>query len=483
MKMFGWSELTVVMPELIMLGMGCFVLIAGLFVKKEKGGILILLSVLTMVFTAIVTLKDHMGEGQFIDQVAFNGTFVRDTLADFLKVVVYIIMMAVFSYSKQYLKHRDAFSGEFFALMLFATLGIMVMISGHNLIALYLGVELLALCSYALVAYNRKELGSNEAAMKYFLLGAVASGFLLYGMSMIYGAVGSLQLDEISSAVMGQQNSLLLVLGLVFVLAGVAFKLGAVPFHMWVPDVYQGAPTAVTLFIASAPKIAGFALALRLLGQGLEHLFVHWQNMIAILALLSIVIGNLFALQQTNLKRLFAYSTISHVGFMLLGFIGGSEGYAASMFYIVVYAVMSLGGFGMIILLSSRGFEAENIADFKGLNQRNGWYAFLMLLLLGSMAGFPPMIGFFSKLYVLKAVVDQGWYWLAGAAVLFAVIGAFYYLRVIKVMYFEEAESDQKIDANFDLKTIVSINALAQLGLLVVLPSLFGYCIKAINHL
>jgi NADH-quinone oxidoreductase subunit N len=302
-------------------------------------------------------------------------------------------------------------------------------------------------------------------------------------MSMIYGAVGSLQIDQISLAITSSEDNMLLMFGLVFIMVGVAFKLGAAPFHMWVPDVYQGAPTATTLFISSAPKIAAFAFAIRILAQSLEGLFDNWQHIVAVIAMLSIVIGNLFALQQTNIKRLFAYSTISHIGFMLLGFLGGSEGYAASMFYIITYALMSVAGFGMIIVLSCKGFEAENISDFKGLNRRNGWFAFMMLLIVASMAGFPPLVGFFSKLYVLKAVVDQGYYILAGIAVIFAVIGSFYYLTIIKTMYFEESESDQEITAGFDVKSILSINALLQLGLLLFIPSIISYCIKAINIL
>ena len=474
--MFGWSELVPVLPEVIVLGMACVVLLTGLFTDRKKGGILVFMTIITMIFAAILTIKDYMGASTVDTQVLFNGTVIRDSFGDALKVFVYLLLIIVAFYSKQYLRQTENFRAEFFALLLFATLGMMVMISGYNLITLYLGLELLALCSYALVAYNRGQIQSNEAAMKYFVLGGVASGMLLYGMSMIYGAVGSLGIAEINAAITNPENTIL-VFGLIFVLIGVAFKLGAAPFHMWVPDVYQGAPTAATLFIASAPKIAAFALAVRLLSQALEPMFVHWQSMVAILALLSIVIGNLFALQQDNLKRLFAYSTISHIGFMLLGLVGGSEGIAASMFYIIVYSIMSVGGFGMIVLLSHKGYEAENINDFKGLNQRNGWYAFLMLLLVGSMAGFPPLIGFFSKLYVLKAVIDQGYLWLAIVAVVFAVIGAFYYLRVIKVMYFDEAETDQTIEANFDVKTILSINALAQLGMLITLPVLFQMCI------
>lgn len=481
--MFGWSELVPAIPEILVLSMACLVLLVGLFTDKSKGGFIVFLSVITMIFAAILTLKDHVAGAQFSNEVIFNGTFVRDEFGDLLKVVVYLLMIAVFFYAKQYLRHKNNLQGEYYALLLFGTLGIMVMISGYNFIALYLGLELLALSSYALVAYNRKDVNSNEAAMKYFILGALASGMLLYGMSLIYGAVGTLQINEISQAIAGQNNDLFLVLGLIFVIVGIGFKLGAAPFHMWVPDVYEGAPTATTLFIASAPKIAAFALAVRILGQSLDVLMIHWQSMLATLAIVSIVVGNLFALQQTNLKRLFAYSTISHIGFMLLGLVGGAEGVAASMFYVIVYTIMAVGGFGMIVLLSNKGMEAEQIADFKGLNQRNGWYAFLMLLLIASMAGFPPLIGFFSKLYVLKAVIDQGYIVLAAVAVIFAVIGAFYYLRIIKVMYFEESETDQAIDASFDVKTVLSINALAQLGLLIVLPVLFQYCILVTRSL
>ncbi len=481
--MFNWSELIPALPELLVLTMACVVLIAGLFTERNKGGFLVFLSVITMVFAAILTLKDHVSGAQFTTELLFNATFVRDGFGDMLKVVVYLLMIGVFFYAKQYLRQQGNLQGEYFALLLFATLGIMVMISGYNFIALYLGLELLALSSYALVAYNRNDINSNEAAMKYFILGALASGMLLYGMSLIYGAVGTLQLDQISQAIASQNNDMFLVLGLIFVIVGIGFKLGAAPFHMWVPDVYEGAPTATTLFIASAPKIAAFALAVRILGQSLDVLMVHWQSMLATLAIVSIIIGNLFALQQTNLKRLFAYSTISHIGFMLLGLVGGEQGVAASMFYIIIYTFMALGGFGMIVLLSSKGFEADEINDFKGLNHRNGWYAFLMLLLVASMAGFPPLIGFFSKLYVLKAVVDQGYIWLAVIAVIFAVIGAFYYLRIIKVMYFEESETDQAIDVGFDVKTVLSINALAQIGLLVVVPVLFQYCIMVTKSL
>ncbi len=476
--MFGWSELTPALPEILVLAMACTVLIVGLFTEnKKEGGFIVFLSVLTMLFAIIITVKDHVAAADFTEQLLFNGTFIRDAFGDMLKVVVYILMIAVFIYAKQFLRTNKNIKSEYFALLLFGTLGSMVMISGYNLITLYLGLELVALSSYALVAYSRNDIKGNEAAMKYFILGAMASGMFLYGVSLLYGATGTLQIDEISSAIARQDNDMLLVLGLIFMLVGIAFKLGAVPFHMWLPDVYEGAPISTTIFISSAPKIAAFALAVRILSQGFEVIIDYWQPMVATLAILSIIVGNIFALQQENLKRMFAYSTISHIGFMLLGLVGGTDGVAASMFYTIIYFVMAVGGFGMIVLLSSKGIEAENISDFKGLNQRSGWYAFLMLLLLFSMAGVPPLVGFFAKLYVLEAIIAQGHIWLAVTAVIFAVIGAFYYLRVVKVMYFDESETDQAIDVSFDVKAILSVNALAQLGLLFLLPVLFHYCI------
>lgn len=481
--MFGWSELTPALPELIILATACAVLLLGLFSRSEKGGLLVLTSIIGVVFAAIATAKSHMGAHELVKQVLFNGNFVRDYMGDILKIAVYFIMLFVFIYSKQYLRNKNIFKGEFYALMLFGLLGIMIMISGYNYITLYIGLELVALSSYALVAFDRDNAQSNESAMKYFILGAIASGMLLYGMSMIYGATGTLQIDEISAAIGQSQNNLLVVFGLVFVLVGVSFKLGAAPFHMWVPDVYQGAPTATTLFISSAPKIAAFAFAIRILAQSLDGIIDQWQQIVAVIAILSIIIGNLFALQQDNIKRLFAYSTVSHIGFMLLGFLGGEDGYSASMFYIITYALMSVAGFGMIIVLSCKGFEAEKISDFKGLNQRNGWFAFMMLLIIASMAGFPPLVGFISKLVVLKAVVDQGYYVLAGIAVIFAVIGSFYYLKIIKTMYFDESDNDQEITAGFDVKSILSFNALLQLGLLLFIPSILSYCVKAIGSL
>ncbi len=481
--MFGWSDLVAALPEIIVLSMACVVLLVGLVVKPEKDGLLVSLTLLTLVFAALVTLRDHLGAQAFSAQYAFNGTFVRDTFGDVLKLFMYFVLAAVVVFAKQYLRNRSLFKGEYFALMLFALLGMMVMVSGQNLISLYLGLELLALSSYALVAFDRENIKANEAAIKYFVLGALASGMLLYGLSMVYGATGSLQLDAIAQVAAAQPDSKLLILGLVFVLVGVAFKLGAAPFHMWVPDVYTGAPTSTTAFIASAPKLAAFGLALRLLGEGLGPTQVHWQTMVAMLAILSIVIGNLFAIQQTNIKRLFAYSTISHIGFMLLGFIGGAAGFAAAMFYIITYAIMAAGGFGLLIVLSGKGVEVENIDDLKGLNQRNGWLAFLMLLIIASMAGFPPLVGFVSKLWVLKSAVEAGYLGLALVAVVFAVIGAFYYLRIIKVMYFDEAQTDQAIVASVDARFFLNLLAIAQLALVLLTPMVLSVCAAAVAAL
>ncbi|HLB48822.1 MAG TPA: NADH-quinone oxidoreductase subunit NuoN, partial [Anaerolineales bacterium] len=388
---------------------------------------------------------------------------------------------------------RDLLKGEFFVLTLFAMLGMMVMISANHFLTLYLGLELLSLCLYALVALNRDSASSTEAAMKYFVLGALASGLLLYGMSMIYGATGSLDISAVAKALEGGRPvKTVMVFGLVFVVAGLGFKLGVVPFHMWIPDVYHGAPTAVTLFIGSAPKLAAFAMAMRLLVNGLLALAVDWQQMLVIMSVLSMAIGNLAALAQTNIKRMLAYSTISHMGFMLLGLLSGvvnnnwlnaADAYSAAMFYAVVYVLMSLGAFGMVILLSRAGFEAENLSSFKGLNRRSPWFAFIMLLLMFSLAGIPPTAGFYAKLSVLQATVAAGQVWLAVVAVMFSLVGAFYYVRVVKLMYFDEAQDTAPLEARLDMGVLLSANGLAVL-LLGILPGplmqLCFYSIKAL---
>ncbi len=415
--------------------------------------------------------------------VLLGGTFVHDPMAALLKTSIFLVSVGAFAYARNYLTEKGSLRGEFYVLGLFAVLGMQVMVSAHSLLTVYLGLELLSLSLYAMVAFDRDSAPATEAAMKYFVLGALASGMLLYGMSMLYGATGSLDIAEIASAVSGaEDNSLILVFGLCFIVVGLAFKFGAVPFHMWVPDVYHGAPTPVTLFIGSAPKIAAFAMAMRLLAESMGGLVVDWQGMLSILAVLSLAIGNIIAIAQTNLKRMLAYSTISHVGFLLLGILAGtSAGYSASMFYAITYALMAIGGFGMIILLSRAGFEADRLDDFKGLNSRSPWFALMMLILMFSMAGVPPTVGFYAKLSVLQAVVDVDMVWLALVAVFFSIIGAFYYIRVVKLMYFDEPETEAPLAVNADLQLALSVNSLAVLALGLFPGGLLALCASVLN--
>ena len=418
--------------------------------------------------------------------LTFSNMFVDDLLADLLKLLVYVSVSMMLIYSRGYLVARGLDKAEFYLLTLFATLGMMVMISAAHFLTIYLGLELMSLSLYALVAIDRDSVRATEAAMKYFVLGAMASGFLLYGMSMIYGATGSLEIGGVAQAIYnGVANERVLVFGLVFVVSGLAFKLGAVPFHMWIPDVYQGAPTAMTLFIGTAPKLAAFAMVMRLLVYGMFEIAEQWQAMLMIMAVLSMALGNLAAIAQTNLKRMLAYSTISHMGYMLLGLVSGVaagdkhfalNAYSASMYYMVAYVMMSLGTFGTILLLSRAGFEAENLEAFKGLNQRSPWFAAIMGILMFSMAGVPFFIGFFAKFSVLLAVIDTGNIWLAVTAVFFALIGAFYYLRVVKLMYFDAPIDTAPIKASFDMRLLLSVNGLA-VALLGIFPqTVMGLC-------
>ncbi|HHI94140.1 MAG TPA: NADH-quinone oxidoreductase subunit NuoN [Gammaproteobacteria bacterium] len=474
---FEIPNMSVALPEMFVLGMACLILIIDLFLTDKNRIITYLLAQATLVGAAIASLGHQFGS----PEIAFSGTFVRDGMGDTLKVFIYLSVFVVFLYSRSYLQARNLFKGEFYVLGLFGVLGMMVMVSAHSLLTLYLGLELLSLSMYALVAMNRDSSYASEAAMKYFVLGALASGMLLYGMSMLYGVTGSLELSQISTGVtaIGADN-MVLVFGLVFTVVGVAFKLGAVPFHMWVPDVYQGSPTAVTVYIGSAPKIAAFAMVMRLLVDGMEGLQEHWQGMLIILVILSLALGNITAIAQTNIKRMLAYSTIAHVGYLLLGVLSGTEnGYASSMFYTIVYALMSLGGFGMVMLLSRAGFEADRLDDFKGLNERSPWFAFMMLILMFSMAGVPVFLGFWAKLSVLSAVVEAGMVWLAAVAVIFSIIGAFYYLRVVKLMYFDKPEDNSPIDSEIDVRVMLSANSLAILGLGLFPGALMGLCVKA----
>lgn len=464
---FAIPDFMPVIPELFVLGMACAILVIDLFVPQNRRDITYVLAQFTLVGAAVLTLALAVPETRF----TFNGTFVADRLSDLLKTAVYVITAAVFLYSRPYLQDRDIYRGEYYVLGLFGVLGMMVMISAYSFLTLYLGLELLSLCLYAMVAFNRDSGRGSEAAMKYFILGTIASGMLLYGMSILYGITGSLDLIEVSNHLItaGSGLNVPLVFALTFVVVALAFKLGAVPFHMWVPDVYHGAPTSVTLFIATAPKIAGLAIILRLLVDGLGALHGDWQGMLMILSVLSLAVGNVVAIAQTNLKRMLAYSAISHVGFILLGILSGTaEGYGAAVFYVITYTLVAAGGFGMIILLSRRGFEAENLDDFRGLNERSPWFAFIMLLIMFSMAGVPPTVGFYAKLSVLQAVVRVDLVWLAVVAVIFSIIGAFYYLRVVKIMYFDSPEEDAPLPGALGMNVALSIN-----GLLVIVLGIF----------
>jgi len=466
--------------EIFLLVMACAILIADLLIKQNGRLITYMLVQLTLLGCSLITVGTHEHGVVY----AFHNMFVDDLMADVLKLLTYLAVAMMLVYSRQYLTVRGLFSGEFMVLTLFATLGMMVMISANHFLTLYLGLELLSLSLYAMVALQRDSAVATEAAMKYFILGALASGLLLYGMSMLYGATGSLELGVVAHAIQsGAADKNLLVFGLVFVVSGLAFKLGVVPFHMWVPDVYHGAPTAMTMLIGSAPKLAAFAFVARILVEGLQPLVQHWSGMLIILCVASMALGNIAAIAQTNIKRMLAYSTIAHMGFLLLGLLsGGIEGYGSAMFYAVVYALMSLGAFGMIMLLSREGFEADTLNDFKGLNQRSPWLAFMMLLLMFSMAGIPPTVGFYAKFSVLNAVVEAGHVWLAVVAVLLSLIGAFYYLRIVKLMYFDAPESHAPIDVGSDSAFLLSVNGLGVLLLGLLPGALMSVCAVSVQQ-
>ena len=476
--MISLTDILTLLPESFLTVAICALLLLDVFLKPAQRSITHYLAIAVLGVTGWLVLQ-HYGT-----PTAFGGMFVRDGIADVLKIFALLTTALVFVYARSYLRDRGLFVGEYYVLCLFAVLGMMLLVSAGSLVIVYLGLELLALSSYALVALNRDSQLSSEAAMKYFVLGALASGMLLYGMSMIYGATGTLDLNKIHAAAAVSTQRGMLLFGVVFVVVGIAFKFGAAPFHMWLPDVYQGAPTAVTVFIGSAPKLAAFGMAYRMLESGLGSVGPHWQQMLAVLAVLSLAIGNIAAIMQSNLKRMLAYSTISHVGFLFLGLVNGQPaGYAAAMFYAVSYAITATAAFGMILLLARAGFEAEEISDFKGLNQRAPWYAFLMALILFSLAGVPPLFGFFGKFLVLKAAVDAGQIWLAIVGAVFAIIGIYYYLRVVKVMYFDDADDAAAIakPADAPMRTVISVNALALLVLGLTWGPLYGWCAKALG--
>ncbi|HUL57578.1 MAG TPA: NADH-quinone oxidoreductase subunit NuoN [Usitatibacter sp.] len=475
---FSIATVAPAMPEIALLTLVSILLVAHLFFKEDAERTTYWLAIVTLVGTAMLTLTTlghHMG-------VTLGGMFVSDLLSQTLKFLTLVTVAATLVLSRSYLEKRKLLTGEFLCLALFGTLGMMVMISAHHFITLFLGLELMALSQYAMVALERDSARATEAAMKYFVLGALSSGLLLYGMSMVYGGTGSLELSHVAHAVeQGNMVNTLVLFGLVFIVAGIAFKLGAAPFHMWIPDVYHGAATPTTIIVGAAPKLAAFAFIMRLLTGGLAGLATDWQPMLVILVVASLAVGNIIAIAQGNLKRMLAYSTISHMGFVTLGILAGTDnGYTASMFYVVVYALMTLGSFGMILLLSRAGFEAENLDDFKGLNQKSKWYAFVMLVLMFSLAGIPPAVGFFGKLFVLQAALEAGYTWLVVYAVLMSVIGAFYYLRIVKLMYMDAPAGEITLDAQPGTRWMLSATAVATLALGIVPAPLLNLCARAI---
>ena len=476
---FSLATLAPAIPEIALLAFVSALLVIDLFVTESERHLTFWLAIASLLGTAVLA-GSIAGSAS---AVTFQGMFVADPMSQVLKVAVLLCAAVTLVYGRVYLQDRELLRGEFLSLALFATLGMMVMISAHHFLTLYLGLELLALSLYAMVALQRESVRATEAAMKYFVLGALASGMLLYGMSMLYGATGSLDIARVAASLGSAHSSQsLAVFGLVFVVAGIAFKLGAVPFHMWIPDVYHGAATPATLFIGAAPKIAAFAFVMRLLAQALGGMGADWQLMLAILAAASIGLGNVVAIAQTNLKRMLAYSTISHMGFLLLGILVGTDnGYASAMFYVLTYVLMTLGAFGMILLLSRAGFEAEELEDFRGLNRRSKWYAFVMLVVVFSLAGIPPTVGFLAKLSVLQAAFEAGFGYLVVFAVLMSVVGAFYYLRLVKLMYMDEPAGTITIAPRADMRVLLSVNALAVLGLGVVPAPLMDLCARAIT--
>ena len=475
---FSLATMAPAMPEIVLLALVSILLIADLFFKEEDRHLTYWLTVVALVGTAALTLTTL---GQPVT-VTFKGMFVSDLLSQLLKIATLLTVAATLVLSRSYLEIRGLLTGEFLCLALFGTLGMMVMISAHHFITLFLGLELMALSQYAMVALERDSVRATEASMKYFVLGALSSGLLLYGMSMIYGGTGTLELTRVAYSIEhGEARNMLALFGLVFVVAGIAFKLGAAPFHMWIPDVYTGAATPATLIIGAAPKLAAFAFIMRLLAYGLQGMSADWQQMLVILAVASMAVGNIIAIAQANMKRMLAYSTIAHMGYLLLGILSGTDiGYTASLFYVVAYAIMTLGSFGMILILSRAGFEAETIDDFKGLNQKSKWYAFMMMILMFSLAGLPPTVGFFAKLFVLQAALAAGYTWLVVLAVLLSVIGAFYYLRIVKAMYMDPPAGEITIDPRADTRWMLSATAVATLLLGIFPARLMELCARAI---
>jgi len=473
-----------VLPETIVLAAACAILVLDVFLPNRLRHWSFWLTQATLVAAMLACawiLKAALEGGPIR---AMNGLVIDDMLSDLFRFFTCVAVSLTLFYARGYFADRGLFRGETFVLALTTLLGMLVMISAANFLTLYMGLELQSLSLYAMVAMHRSSRRASEAAMKYFVLGALASGMLLYGMSMVYGATGSLDLNRVGEAVLsGQGNRVILVFGLVFIVSAIAFKLGAVPYHMWVPDVYDGAPTAVTLLLGTAPKLAAFAFMLRLLVVALGGLEFDWQGMLMVLSLLSMIRGNVIAIAQTNIKRMLAYSTIANMGFMLMGFLTANlNGYSAAMFYAVAYVLTSLVSFGMVMLLSREGFEADRLTDFRGLNQRSPWWAFVMLLTMFSLAGIPPTVGFYAKFTVIQAAVSGGFTWLAVVAVLASLVGAFYYLRIVKLMYFDDATDTAPIIARGDNRALLSANGLALLFFGMFPQQLMGWCATALTQ-
>ncbi len=479
-NLITWASLVPVTPEICLVVAICVVLLVDVFAGEKRAGLTSTLTLLALAVSAALTARyAHVTERV----VLLNGMYVADELAYVLKLAGFLVVAVALLYSRSYLVNRNILRGEYYVLALTALLGIFVLISANNLLTVYLGVELLALSVYAMVAFDRDSGIAAESAMKYFVLGAIASGALLYGMSLIYGLTGTLELGEIAAR-LSTPSSLGVIMGLVFIVVAVAFKLGAVPFHMWLPDVYEGAPTSVTLFIGTVPKIGYFALALRLLAQGLPGMTLEWTQMLAALAVLTLVVGNVVAIVQTNLKRMLAYSTIANVGFIVLGFVAGTpDGYAAALFYTLQYVLVALGSFGVILIASRRGFEADKLDDYKGLYQRDPLSALAMMLLMFSTAGVPPLVGFWAKLRIFQALWETNHLWLVIIAAAMSVVGAYYYLRVIKLMYFDEpvAPAPPAAAAAGGVRLTLALNAAAVLALGILPGPLLNLCARLIH--
>lgn len=455
-------------PEIFLLAALCLVLLIGLFFQHESQVVTYLTTQLALLSTALLTYGNSFGKG--VRRVGLDRMYILDDLSGLLKVTILLLSCMYFVYARKYLRDQAIWRSEFFVLSMTATLGMMIIVSGYHILVLYLGLEMLSLSLYALIAMRRDHSRAVEAAMKYFILGALASGLLLYGVSLLYGLSGTLAIDQLAIYFNSEQGQLATnlpaLLALVFIVAGLSFKLGIVPFHFWLPDVYEGAPTAMTLFLSSMPKVAALALMIRFLAEGMGDISQQWGQLLLMLGLLSVVFGNIVAIAQTNLKRMLAYSTIAHMGFIFVGMMTATHaGYSAALFYTLVYALMSMGAFAVLIVLGQQGYDPEDLEDLRGLHERHPWVAFMMLLILLSMMGFPLTVGFYAKLSVIQALVNVGLVWAAVILVVMSVIGAFYYLRLIKIMYFDKPLSQQPLQAGLDFHVLLSVNGLSMLAL------------------